>query len=336
MEFHAWEKLKLTIKEIMKSSIKLKGLLFFFYTIPLISLGIEAYAQEKFDNTVPKLNGHYFTPFDGVPGPFINSNFGSSIGVAFSNKFENVIIEIDGEPLLGLEGSLLFADLNFEYQQKIKDWIAIFIKVGVTARIGTELQSMLTQGVSSVTSVRLGWLFELAKGKKYMLSGTAQVNNHNGIFINVGDFISDIISDSVVTSISKNVPSLNGTIGLRYAYGFNDMFGFQLDFETGFGESFERGSTTSLTKIGGMVDMNLASRTKVPIGIVLAYNISTLPDFVYVKDRAATIAGLKIAYTGAPNFNLGLEISSMKVPIPNVSEKVRSTGVIITTRYYFN
>lgn len=96
------------------------------------------------------------------------------------------------------------------------------------------------------------------------------------------------------------------------------------------------GNIFAQSAIGGMVDMNLASRTKVPIGIVLAYNISTLPDFVHVKDRAATISGLKIAYTGAPNFNLGLEISSKRVPIQNVSEKVQSTGVVITTRYYFN
>ncbi len=96
------------------------------------------------------------------------------------------------------------------------------------------------------------------------------------------------------------------------------------------------GNIFAQSAIGGMVDMNLASRTNVPIGIVLAYNISTLPNFVYVQDRTATIAGLKIAYTGAPNFNLGLEISSMNIPIQNVSEKVRSTGVIITTRYYFN
>ncbi len=308
----------------------------FSYIAFSIFLCVDAYSQNQFTNNNPQLNGHYFTHFDGIPGPFINSNFGSNLGVAFSSKFENVILEIDGEPLIGLEGTLLFADLNFEYQQKIKDWIAIFIKVGVTARIGTELQSMLTQGVSSVTSTRLGWLFKLAKGERYMLSGTAQVNNHNGIFINIGDFISDIITDSVVTSISKQVPSLNGTIGLRYAYGFNDMFGIQFDFETGFGESFERGSTTSLLNIGGMIDMNLASRTEVPLGIVLAYNISSLPDFVHVQNRTATIAGLKIAYVGAPNFNLGLEISSMRVPIRNVSEKVQSTGIVITTKYFFN
>lgn len=320
----------------MKTSSKIKPLLLINFVSLLLFQGIEVFSQNAIDNTSPQLNGHYFTPVGGIPGPFINTNFGSNLGIAFSNKFENLILEIDGEPLIGLEGSLLFAYLNFEYQQKIKDWIAIYTKVGLTARLGTELQSMLTQGVNTVTSFRIGWLFKLAKGEKYMLSGTAQINNYKGTFISIGDFIEDIVKDSTVTSISKQVPSLSGTIGLRYAYGFNDMFGVQFEMVAGFGESFKRGATSAIFHLGGLLDVNLANRTEVPLGIILSYQFTSLPDYVYEGKRSASITGLKIAYTGARNFSLGLELSNSYLPIQNVEDKVRSTGIIITTKYFFN
>ena len=320
----------------MKYYTQIKNLFLLSIVVLLLISGHKVYSQNEFKNNSPQLNDHYFTPIKGIPGPFINSNFGSNLGIAFSDKFENIIIEIDGEPLIGLEGSLLFANLDFEYQQKIKDWIAINVQVGMTARLGTELQSMLTQGVNTITAFKLGWLFKLAKGKKYMLSGTAQINNYNGTFISIGDFIESIVKDSTVTSISKKVPSLNATIGLRYAYGFNDMCGIQFDMETGFGESFERGTTSFVYNFGGLLDVNLANRTKIPLGIVLSYQISSLPDYVYGEERSASIAGLKIAYTGAPNFNLGLEVTSSNLPVRNVDEKVRSTGILITTKYFFN
>jgi hypothetical protein len=275
-------------------------------------------------------------PHNQMPDPFVNSHFGMSLGVAASSKFENVILEIDGEPLLGVDGTLLFADLDFEYEQKIKDWIAVYFKGGLTARIGTELNSLLAQGINTVTSFRLGWLFKLAEGHKYLLSGNVQVNNHGASFINIGDFLVDVVEDTIGASISQKVPSLNATAGLRFAYGFNDLIGVRLNTEVGFGESFERGSTSTFYNLGGLVDLNLAGRTNVPLGFAFNLNLSTLPDFVYVDDRTALITGLKIGYTGAEHFVIGVETLFMKVPIPNLKEKISSTGVVITTKYYFN
>jgi hypothetical protein len=133
------------------------------------------------------------------------------------------------------------------------------------------------------------------------------------------------------------VPSLNATAGLRFAYGFNDLIGIRLNTEVGFGESFERGSSNSaFYNLGGLIDLNLARRTRVPLGFALNLNLSTLPDFVHVEDRTALITGLKIGYTGAEHFVIGLETLFMKVPIPNLEQKISSTGVVITTKYYFN
>ncbi|MCK5278374.1 MAG: hypothetical protein KAK04_07550, partial [Cyclobacteriaceae bacterium] len=282
------------------------------------------------------LNNHYFIPNSNTQSPFIRSSFAMNLGIASSSDFENIILEVDGEPIIGLKGSLVFADLNFDYQQKVKDWIAFYLNVGVTARIGTELQSMLTTGVNTVAAFKMGWLVNIAEGKRNKLSGSLQVNNYTANIISVGDFIRDIVNGVENPSISKKVPILNGGIGLRYAHGFNELFGFQGFGGIGYGESYQRGSSDFTYNLGGLLDMNLATKTKTPLGFALFYNISAQPDLVQVKNNFATNGGLKISYSGAPHFNLGLEISRIRVPIPNVEEKVNSSSVIISSKYFFN
>ena len=308
----------------------------FIYSFLSVVICISAFAQGEEQNNIPNLNNHYFVPNSNTPAPFIKSQFGMNIGIASSNDFENVILEIDGEKILALQGSLIFADLNFDYQQKIKDWIAFYLNVGVTARIGTELQSMLTQGVNTVSSFRMGWLVKLLKNERNMLSASIQINNHGANFVNIGDFIDDLIRDSVRTSITRSVPILNGSVGLRYAHGFNEILGFQGFADIAYGESFIRGESDVVYHLGGLFDINLATKTKVPLGFGIFYNVTSIPDIVQVKGKSASNAGLKISYSGAPHFNLGLELARLRVPLPDVDEKVNSMSFFVTTKYYFN
>ncbi len=304
--------------------------------ILIVSYSLIVNAQNEQSNNLPNLNNHYFIPNSYTPSPFINSYFAMNLGIASSDDFENIILEIDGDPIIGLKGSLIFADLNFDYQQKIKDWIAFNLRVGVTARIGTELQSMLATGVNTVTAFNMGWLVNIAEGRRNKLSGSIQINNYSANIINIGDFISDVVNGIANPSISKNVPILNGGVGLRYAHGFNELFGFQGFSSIAYGESYERGNSDFTYKLGGLFDLNLATKTKTPLGFALFYNVSAQPDLVQVKNKFATNSGLKISYSGAPHFNLGLEISRIRVPIPNVEEKVNSTSVTISSKYFFN
>lgn len=304
--------------------------------ILIISSSLIVRAQNEQYNNLPNLNNHYFIPNSKTPSPFIKSHFEMNLGIASSEDFENIILEIDDDKIVGLKGSLIFADLNFDYQQKIKDWIAFYLNVGITARIGTELQSMLATGVNTVTRFKTGWLVHIAEGERDKFSTSLQISNYNANFINIGDFLVDVIDGVANPSISEHVPILNGILGLRYAHAFNEMFGFQGFGDIGYGESYERGKSDFVYNIGGLFDMNLATKTKAPLGFALFYNLDAYPDIVQVKGKFATNGGLKISYSGAPHFNLGLEVSSLKVPIPNVEDKVKSSSIIISSKYYFN
>ena len=114
------------------------------------------------------------------------------------------------------------------------------------------------------------------------------------------------------------------------------MFGFQGFGDIGYGESFERGNSMFVYSLGGLFDMNLATKTKTPMGFALFYNITAQPDITQVENKYSTNGGIKISYSGAPHFNLGLELSRIGVFIPNVEGKVNSTFISIATKYYFN
>ena len=287
-------------------------------------------------SNVPFLNGHYFIPVSVSPGPFIKSYFTTNLGIAQSSDFENVILEIDGEKIIGLKGKLLFADLDFEYQQKIKDWIALYINYGLTARLGTELQSFLTQGVNTVSTFRIGWLVKIVESDKLMLSGNIQVNSHSATFISVSEFVNDLVMNDTITSISRRVPMLNMNGGLRFAYGINKVFGFQGYADLGYGDSYKRGKSDLIYRLGGAFDANLSMTTKIPLGFSYFFIASALPDFVHVAGKSALNTGFKISYAAAPHFNIGLEISSLVTPVPNVDEKVKSISTFISSKYYFN
>ena len=293
-------------------------------------------AQEDKENNVPQLNDHFFIPVTVLPSPFINSYFRTSLGVAQSGEFENVVLEIDGEKIIGLRGTLLFADLDFEYQQKIKDWIALYFNYNLTARLGTELQSLLTQGVNTVSTFRIGWLVRILETEKFLLSADLQVNNHSATFISISEFVKDLVMDSVVTSISRQVPMLNMNGGIRFAYSINRTFGVQGFADLGYGDSYRRGESDFIYRLGCAVDANLAFTTKVPLGFSAFYMSSSLPDYVHVAGKSAINTGLKISYTAGQHYNFGIELSRLRIPIPNVAEKVNSTSVFVSSRYYFN
>ncbi len=293
-------------------------------------------AQDESNNNIPNLNNHYFIPISTAPGPFIKSYFTNNIGVAQSSEYENVILEIDGEKIFGLRGTLLFADLDFEYQQKIKDWIALYVNFNLTARLGTELQSILTQGVNTVATSRIGWLIRIMESEKFMLSANVQVNNHSATFISISEFVKDLVRDSVVTSISRQVPILNMNGGVRFAYGINRVFGFQGFLDLGYGDSYKRGKSDLIYRAGGSLDANLSTTTKVPLGFAVFFNSSRLPDLVQVAGESALNTGIKISYAAGQHFNFGFELSRLRIPIPDVEKKVISTSAFISSKYYFN
>jgi hypothetical protein len=308
-------------------------------TLMIISiLGIatrSVFAQES-ENRIPELNGHVFVYMSNIKYPFTNTSFTTNLGIGSADNLSYEIGDINGQPITGIKGNLTFAHLSFDYQQRIRNWIAMYLHGGLTARLGTNVFSLLSQGVNTVTSFRIGWLIRIVEGEKYVLSVTLGLNNSSGTFINIRRFVEDIINNVPNPSITTDAPVLLGDFGLHFAYGLNEVIGLGFNGNFAFGESFDRQDSDLRYALKGAIDFNFKGRYNVPLGIALGYSLVSQPELVYTDEGTAQIGTIKLTYTGTSDFLIGLESSMLNIPLEDVDQKSRFQVALISIRYYFN
>jgi len=288
---------------------------------------------------MPKLQEHVFVPSDFIKDPFIKTYIRNSLGLASSMNYDFPAITIGNREVTGVQGGLMFTLLDFEYQHAVKEWLAVGGKVQVLGRFGTETPSLLAQGITAGYGFELHWLFKLWQNEKMMLSGSLNLWNNSFTGINLHDFISRIIEDGGLepdNKLVRNTPSVRGGGGLRYAYGLSDLAGLKLYFESGYGESIlRRAESQWFCEFGGALSLNIKNRTNVPLGFLLGYQQNSFPLLGDgVSDDIRNIV-LRVSYTGARDFSIGLEGFYQITKPEGFEESIKSTGTLISMRYYF-
>jgi hypothetical protein len=283
----------------------------------------------------PSVGEHVFTPVTYSRLPFTNTYFSTFMGFGQTTDLIHKLNLIEGVDLRGLRGELTFLDFGFYYQQRVRDWLGAYVNINVSARVGTELQSILSQGINTINSFNIGWHIKLVEREKIAISTFAELQNFQGSFISVTVFLRDILAGVPNPSISENIPVLSGGSGFRFAYGINDLIGLKLSTDLVYGESFERGENKFTYTAGGGIDFDFFPRYDVPLGLVLNYSISTHASLVVTTDKNAQIFHGKIAYTGGQDFSLGIEYFYQKIPLPNIEEIPTVNAIALAARYYF-
>jgi len=287
----------------------------------------------------PKLADTRFisTPF--FPDPFIRTVLRNNLGYGGARDLNLNLLEIDGEPVLGLEGDLLYALLNIEYQFAVQDWVAVWGNAGLSARLGTEIQSLLAQGVSVLTGFELGWLIRVYKTDRHIVSTSVSLNNSSSTIIDIYGFVNRIIEDGGLepdNKLVRDIPLMKGGLDLRYAFAANDMVGIQVNGAAIYGESADRtaGNTWSYA-LGALVHLDLYARTEVPLGFALGYKYLTLPNPADPSEAGANLFLLNTSYTGRDDFACGIDFQYEKVPIPRFDEDANVFTVTASMWYYF-
>ncbi len=70
---------------------------------------------------------------------------------------------------------LFYAVGGIQFQYAVKDWAAIHLRTGGTARIGDNFISVVTQGISAASLFGIGLMFKLAENDDLFLSGTVDL-----------------------------------------------------------------------------------------------------------------------------------------------------------------
>jgi hypothetical protein len=302
--------------------------------ILLVFSGINITAQDETPKKIT-IGDHIFTPITYSPLPSTNTYINTLAGFGRTiNLFHSITLNED-LGVIGLSGEVTFVDVYFSYQQRIRDWLAAYIRLGMSARLGTEFQSILVQGFNTITNFKIGWQIKILEQDKFAFSATAELQNNAGSFINVLGFVNDIINDNPDPKIKESVPVLTVGSGLRFAYGFNDFIGISAITDFAYGETYIRGENGLSFTAGVGVDLDFYPKYSVPLGLIIHYNITSQPEFVYVDGSSAHIWKVKLAYTKSHDYSLGLEYALMKVPLRNVKNDPIVYLFALASRFYF-
>ena len=303
----------------------------------LLFLGLGSIiAQDQEEMLIPKLEDHTFVLNPLVPAPFVNSSFQmrlgyeSSIGINFPPIFD-----ILPDSLSGLDGSLVFVTLGFTYQQKIKDWIGFYANIGGAVRSGTDLGSLIFEGVNTVIGGEVGLVYNILELPRHKLGGRFSVSNYDATIIDFRQFIIDLIEGLPDPSVTRDAPSLNVGTGLNYAYGISPMFGATGLMEVHYGESITRGDEFFRLRVGIAGDVNFAPKG-VPIGASLGYMVRSTPDYVFVDNQVAHTVNLVVSYTGEEDILIGVDFATSWLPVNSLNDNVKTGGVNINLIYFFN
>jgi hypothetical protein len=283
----------------------------------------------------PIVGDHTFTPVTQSNLPFTNSYFYMMTGIGKTTDLVHQLELIDGSRPIGLQGEVSFIDVGFTYQQRVRDWLAVYISFDLSARLGTELQSMLTQGANTMTGFNLGWHFKILDRDKVALSTIAEIQNLEGSFINIMGYVQDVINDHPYPSLSQKIPVLVFSTGLRFAWGLSDLVGLKASLDFAYGESYNRGENGFNMSASAGIDLDFYKRYSLPLGFAFSATITSMSDIVYVQDSYAKLMRAKIAYTKSPDFNLGIEVSYMKIPLFNQDKPPSAVSFALTSRFYF-
>ncbi len=302
----------------------------------LATVAIPVQSQESADLRRPNLDGHVFLPTDIIPDPFVRTYVRNTLGYASATNLEYPPIVFNGDTLATFEGSLSYAMLSFEYQQAIRDWIAVRVGFDARTRLGTEVSSLLLDGVTVGTDFGMNWMVRLHQSQSTMLSGSIGVTTQNFTRVDLKGFVDDVIADAPEPKLIDTVPVVQTTVAANFAWAISRPFGVTALLEGDYGESPFRDRPEGWEyTYGAAVDFDAGAAWDVPIGLALAFRQTSLPELSDADGLIGRTVNLRIAYNAQPDFIVGLDVLKAFTRESNREQELSSTGAMFTMRYYF-
>jgi hypothetical protein len=316
----------------------------FFWITPSLALAAIACmpraggAQESSRPTA-RIADHRFMESDLVPLPIPTTNLLTSLGAGGAPDVQVQLFEnTPSATPRTVHGSLAYLTLNLGYQQAVNDWLAPWIDFGVSARMGANSVSLLSEGLSYQYTWELGWLMRIHQWKRSQLSATLNLWNSTWGFVELDQWARGVIDSGGVkpgNELYQEGLSLSGGGGLRYADAINPTLGWEAFAEGGVGEAPNRSTETSGYFRGGvMADLDLNATRRIPLGVALGYRYESFPGVEPNVKWHSNQAIFRIEYTAREAYAVAIESQVGSVPLSNGRTTVISQMKLVT-RYYF-
>ncbi len=286
------------------------------------------------------LDGHEFIINNFIPSPFITTKLSSGLGFATSLKTEIPLLRFADSTSLKVDADISYSNGNFEYQNALTDWAAMWINFSGVARLGTNTASVLVAGVTANTEFNIGMLFKIMEFRNSMFSSSLSINNSSSSVLNIYPFIRGLLDTTYPYSSNHIVNSFNplsGTIDFRGAYKPDKSWSILGYLSGGYGENVEIDQIQErfIYEFGGSVNYNLNEKNHIPIGFGAAFKLnSASPTLEYTKKVTQTYM-LQIAYTGRKDFIVSFESNYLRIPTNYQNVSIKLSAFSFGWAYFF-
>ena len=266
-------------------------------------------AQSSDTTLLPSRGEHIFTSITGVEDPFISTKFMLNVGSANLFNTEIPITIPMKDNTVNFQPQLFYVIGGIAFQKSVNDWAAIHLNLGATARVGNNVVSIATQGISAANFFGIGLLFRLAENKNLFLSGSIDLNKSSLTYISLQGKFEDIVSDtSANQEVFNQFQILTGDLQFRFAYNFSRVIGIMANCSGSFGEIYARNSNSELNwSFGALLSVDLRNWINIPFGIGFGGTIlSNDWEFSETKNPIYT-ANLNISFINQHDLSISWE-----------------------------
>jgi hypothetical protein len=283
----------------------------------------------------PRLGDHEFVPVTDLMEPFLTTHVQTTVSLGQAVDTAVPVIAISDSTLIGTtEADLLIAALGFNYQQVVKDWLAVRLDIMAAGRLGTSTPTLLAEGFTGAVGYNLAWLLRVHRSRSLQLSTSLGLGTRSATFVNLIDWAQGILDgDSVALARSRN--SLRGSAGLHAAWGLSRRFGLLGAYALDYGESFDgRGENRWSHDTRLALSYDAGTDLGIPLGAALAagrFERNEGGD----SDTGTWFWSLRVEIQGRDDFTLGLcyRLSSSKSP--RTERDLRLGQLAVDMRYFY-
>jgi hypothetical protein len=285
------------------------------------------------------LGGHQFQPLERHHDPFVTTHLGTSTGVGVATGFESPFINTDGDTLGVLKGDLAFFVLNMEYQKNLFGRGAVRLAVSGTGRAGTNEQSMLAQGVSTVYGFVLQGKYLAYQSGRSRVSALATLTRKNVFGIDPFGFAQQIIDDGGLSKDNSLVTEGNVhrfSLGTSGAHTFATWLGGTAFVDVGLAQPVrDDADLEGIFRGGAAASFDLRPLKKIPLGFTLGYDFDSFPEGGANVAKGIHAGTLGINYTGRRDLHVGMDVVVSTLKQTDIDSTLAATSFLLSLLYYF-
>ena len=285
------------------------------------------------------LGGHQFQPVERHHDPFVTTHLRTSTGVGVASGFRTPFISTSGDTLGVLTGDLGFFTLNMEYQKNLFGRAAVRLLISGTARSGTDEQTLLAEGLSSVYGLVLQGKYLAYQSEQSSISVIATLTRKNVFGIDPFGFAQHIIDNGGLkkdNSLVKESDFNRFSMGTAGAHAFQTWLGSTAFVDLGLAQPEEDDADLEgMIRVGVAGGFDLLPLKKIPLGLTLGYDYDSFPEGGAAVAKGIHAATFGVNYTGRPDLHVGLETIVSTLRQANNDSTLAATTFLLALLYYF-